>query len=155
MKTFATVVLAALLIAGCGGDVSSEDSQMPSPVSTPSETPSPAVTSSDTPTPAGEAPNPSLAITVETELLAANSVESFSELDASSPGMWITGIEDVSSGTIRVMFQTELNNDDRAQYGRWVAQMSCTSVADLKVVVVQDITGIDSNHYVADFPICS
>ena len=42
MKTFATVVLAVLLIAGCGGDVSSEDSQTPSPVFTPSDTPTPA-----------------------------------------------------------------------------------------------------------------
>lgn len=88
-------------------------------------------------------------------LLAASGVASFQDLEPTSPGYWIAGIETVSAGTVRATIQTTLTDEERESAGRWVMQMACGTVEDLDVVVIRDSSGIDSNHYRRNYQLCT
>lgn len=113
------------------------------------ETQSPTESPTQTETTASAEPkdDATLAGQVETALLEANAVDSFQALQPTSPGFYITGIEDVSTGTVRVHMQTELTDAERDDAAHWVMNMSCMKVEDLDTVVIRDTTGVDSNHF--------
>lgn len=101
---------------------------------------------------APETPTSDLATDVQAALLAANGVDNFQALEATSPGFWIASIETLNTSTVRVNFQTELTDEERGQYGDWVLNMACGTTTDLSTVVVRDTSGIDSNRFLSDSP---
>ncbi|WP_143244732.1 hypothetical protein [Agrococcus casei] len=103
----------------------------------------PTETETETPT----ADPSDLAADVEAAVLASNGVSAFSELGTSSPGYAITGIEEITSSTIRVQVQQQLTDAERDDTARWVFNMSCDAVPALGTVVITDISGIDHNWY--------
>lgn len=125
------------------------------PAAEPAETTAPVETVEEAPVEteaAPEAPASDLATDVQAALLAANGVDSFQALEATSPGFWIASIETLNTSTVRVNFQTELTDEERGQYGDWVLNMACGTTTDLSTVVVRDTSGIDSNRFLSDSP---
>ena len=57
----------------------------------------------------------------------------------------LTEIEDVSDGTIRAYVQYDLSDAEREAVANSVHGLGYTE--DLKVVVVRDVSGLDSNHF--------
>lgn len=92
------------------------------------------------------------------EEAALNEVQadSFSELAAregwTNPVYAITEIEDMGASTVRVYLQENLSDTDRADVARWLFNMTCMEVPEVETIVVQDSTGLDSNHYAREFP---
>lgn len=86
--------------------------------------------------------------TVTQRLLDANAVDSFQSLNPESPGFWIADIETLNSGTVRVNVQTPLMDDERDMFARWVFNMACSDTPELDTVVINDTSGIDSNHFI-------
>lgn len=147
------VAFVALLVIV--GVASNGSAPAETPAAEPTETTAPVETVEEAPveteaTP--EAPASDLATDVQAALLAANGVDSFQALDATSPGFWIASIETLNTSTVRVNFQTELTDEERGQYGDWVLNMACGTTADLSTVVVRDTSGIDSNRFLSDSP---
>ncbi|MFB7842538.1 hypothetical protein [Microbacterium sp. NPDC056052] len=111
--------------------------------------PAPAVTETKPePTPTPQAP--AFAASVWAKVLA-----NFSDgtVPPDSPLVAVTGVEDISSGTIRVLVQEPLTKPGRVEVARHVFNLGGgMDTTDLKVVVVRDASGVDSNHYRSDFP---
>lgn len=168
----ACAISALALTSGCA-DLSTD------PVTTPSksvshgdlETTEPAET--DTPDP-DEAPEPEptsepveepevpngdeLAMSVEQALLDSNVVESFIELNETSPGHAITQVEGLNDSTVRIYVQELLSDEETETTAHWVFNMSCMDEPNLNVVVIRDLGGVDRNFYANDFvrlPACS
>ena len=87
-----------------------------------------------------------LAEDLEAALLESNVVDSFRELQPTSPGYYISEIEAVTDTTARIYIQTELSDDESEQTARWIFNHGCTQV-DVETVVIQDTTGTDTNYY--------
>lgn len=68
-------------------------------------------------------------------------------IDASSPLFAITEYESLGSDTVRVYVQENLDDAGREEIARQVGTMTMLSPDELRVIVVRDASGIDSNHY--------
>lgn len=73
-------------------------------------------------------------------------------MPSSSPLFAVTSVEDVSSGTIRVFVQQDLDDAGREEIARQVFNLGAFNNTALQTVVVQAADGRDSNHYRSDFP---
>lgn len=99
-----------------------------------------------------------LAKRVESQFLSAWGVSSLSELrhmedmPAESLVPYITGFEDVSSGTVRVFVQTDLSKSEAEQLGRNVLTMTGMEIKELNTVVVRGTDGIDVNYFRSSVP---
>lgn len=140
-------ILAALIAAGLSSNASSDDpapvasgaSAPPEPVTTPEPTTEASATPGETPTAEAE----SLADTVWATVL-----ENFGgEVSSGSPLFAVTEVEDVSSGTIRVYVQENLDDAGREEVARHTFNMGAFDNDELQTVVVRDASGVDSNHY--------
>lgn len=139
--------------------VESSEPAPPTPVEEPEETPE------ETTAPAGEpseepseepAPVEPLSERVEAAILSSNGVANLRELEATSPGFYITELEDVTSGTVRMHVQTGLEGEERDQFARWLYNHACSSVPELDTVVVRDTGGVDHNWYASrNVTVCS
>ncbi len=116
-------------------------------------TEAPAESSEATPTASPEEATESLSARVAAAALEANAVDSFQELQATSPGFWISEIEDVSAGTIRVYLQDDFTDTEQEDTARWLANMTCQNVDDLDTIVTQDTTGTDKNNFLRNLDI--
>lgn len=151
------VIAATILIAGVsqGFDTSTPTATTPqSAAPTPTETrASEAASEQPTEEPsesAEEEAGPTVAEQVEAAVLDGNAVDSFQGLPATSPGFYVTELEDMGADTIRAHVQEQLADADRERTAHWLANMSCTDVPDLDTIVVRDTSGIDSNHYLRE-----
>lgn len=95
---------------------------------------------------------------VTEEALRGFNVESFAGLlsqdgyDLSLPPYYaISDIETMSSSTVRVHVQETMFDEEREQMGRWFFNMTCQEVPELDTVVVNDVSGLDSNHFAYEF----
>lgn len=86
-------------------------------------------------------------------------VDSFTNLltqdgyDVSLPPYYaISDIEEMSDSTVRVHVQESMTDEEREQMGRWFFNMTCQEVPELDTVVVNDVSGLDSNHFAYEFP---
>lgn len=87
------------------------------------------------------------------EALRGFNVDSFTDLltqdgyDVSLPPYYaISDIEGMSGSTVRVHVQEAMSDEEREQMGRWFFNMTCHEVPELDTVVVNDTSGLDSNH---------
>lgn len=144
MKRYAAALIAAaglvLGLTACDLDTTTTDTSESHATATGAEAPAEEATGGD------------LATQVEDALLLSNAVSSFRELPATSPGYWISEIEEMNGHTVRVYVQTDLTKDESENTGRWVISMSCHSVPDLDTVVVRPTDGRDVNVYKRDTP---
>lgn len=105
-----------------------------------------------------EAKSTDLAKRVEENFLAGWGVSSFSELrndpdvPADSHSIYITGFEDVSSGTVRVFVQKDITRDEATEIGRQVMTMTGFEIEDLSTVVVRGTDGLDVNFFRSEIP---
>ncbi|WP_152539227.1 PASTA domain-containing protein [Nesterenkonia sp. AN1] len=63
----------------------------------------------------------------------------------------ISDIETMSDSTVRVHVQEAMFDEEREQMGRWFFNMTCREVPELDTVVVNDVSGQDSNHSAQEF----
>lgn len=68
-------------------------------------------------------------------------------IDASSPLFAITEYESLGSDTVRVYVQESLDDSGRDEIARQIGTMTMLSSDELRVIVVRDASGVDSNHY--------
>lgn len=131
------VVVLFAILASCGGGDDAKDSAKDStPTATAEqEAPTDNVSSAD------------LGAEVESALLAANGVSSFTELSPTSPGWAITSIDEMNSSTVRVHVQESLSESEKKRTGSWTILMTCSEVPALDTVVVRDTSGIDTNVF--------
>ena len=59
---------------------------------------------------------------------------------------YISGFEDVSSGTVRVLVQSDIDKSEAERLGRNVITMTGFDIEDLSVVVVRGIAGLEVNR---------
>lgn len=105
--------------------------------------PAPAVTAAPTVEAAPTEQAESLADTVWAAVL-----ENFGgEVSSGSPLFAVTEVEDVSTGTIRVYVQQNLDDAGRDEIARHTINMGAFNNDELQTVVVRDASGVDSNHY--------
>lgn len=154
-----TVVTTAAIV-GAGGDQDEPDG--PGPTFVESEGPE----VSDSPEPAvSESPEPSDEPAESADPEPSESDESLADevwenveanyggpVPSSSPLFAVTDVEDVSSGTIRVFVQETLTDAGREEIARQVFSLGAWDLIELDTIVVQDASGVDSNHYRRDFP---
>lgn len=95
---------------------------------------------------------------VTEEALRGFNVDSFTGLlsqdgyDLSLPPYYaISNIETMSDSTVRVHVQEAMFDEEREQMGRWFFNMTCQEVPELDTVVVNDVSGFDSNHFAHEF----
>ncbi|HEY4558746.1 MAG TPA: hypothetical protein VIG82_11195 [Enteractinococcus sp.] len=135
-RILAILSIATLSLVGCATD--EPDQTQPDNAT---ETATTEVTDTET----AEQPS-DLGPELEATLLESNGVESFRELEPTSPGYYISDIEGISDGTARVYMQTELSEDEADTAARWVFNMGCSNV-DFHTVVIRDTSGIDQNFF--------
>lgn len=76
----------------------------------------------------------------------ANIQEAFPDgIETDSPLIAVNGVEDVSSGTIRVNVQQNLTDAERQEIADLVHGLGY--VEELETIVVRDASGLDSNHF--------
>ena len=129
----AAAALLAVGIAGCGG-ATEEATAKPAPEE---------VTKQAAPEEVTEVAAPGLGLKVQEGIAAGFP----GGITASSPLFAITQYEDVSSGTVRVYVQENLDDAGRNEIAKQVINMSGIPAAELSTVVVRDASGVDSNHY--------
>lgn len=123
----AATALLAVGLAGCSGSPDDATAK-----------PSPAAVSE-----VGEPSAPDIAVRVREGIEAGFP----GGIDATSPLFAITEYESLGSDTVRVYVQENLDDSGRDEIARQVATMTMLSPDELRVIVVRDASGVDSNHY--------
>lgn len=139
------ILIGALIVVGVIGNALGLGSQNETAPTTERHTPN---TTTSAPPPE-KTPETNTAAEAEANILAGAGVENFQQLEATSPGAAITSIENVSPGTVRVYYQEHLTDADRTTLARWVYNMA--QLEDLGTIVIQDASGIDTNHRPPNF----
>lgn len=100
----------------------------------------------------------SLAQAVESKLLETVGHDSLSELNtddswpSGSKVPYITGFEDVSSGTVRMFVQDDISKEEAKTVGIFAMGAVGTDIEDLDFIVVRGTDGLDVNVSRSDVP---